>query len=163
MPWRHHVSAILVRHLRQNDKISVSEGWKNISYLPVTDDVGHWWRSSVSHDDVIKWKHFPRFWPFVRGIHRSPVNSLHKGQWHGALIFSLICAWINGWVNNDEVGDLRRHRAHYGRGCDNSQRDDIVFGYAMMTSWHVNVFHIHYWPVCAVKPQVDSSQWAGNV
>ena len=24
-----------------------------------------------SHDDVIKWKHFPRYWPFVRGIHRS--------------------------------------------------------------------------------------------
>ena len=27
------------------------------------------------HDDVIKWKHFPRYWPFVRGIHWSPVNS----------------------------------------------------------------------------------------
>ena len=36
------------------------------------------------HDDVIKWKHFPRYWPFVRGIQRSPVNSPHKGQWHGA-------------------------------------------------------------------------------
>ena len=44
------------------------------------------------HDDVIKWKHFPCYWPFVRGIHRSPVNSPHKGQWHGSLIFSLICA-----------------------------------------------------------------------
>ena len=43
------------------------------------------------HDDVIKWKHFPRNWPFVRGIHRSPVNSTHKGQWRGALTFSLIC------------------------------------------------------------------------
>ena len=32
-----------------------------------------------SHDDVIKWKHFPRYWPFVRGIHRSPVTSQHKG------------------------------------------------------------------------------------
>ena len=50
------------------------------------------------HDDVIKWKHFPRYWPFVGGIHRSPVNSLHKGQWCGALMFSLICAWINSWV-----------------------------------------------------------------
>ena len=37
----------------------------------------------------------------------------YKGQWHGALMFSLICAWINGWVNNREAGDLRRHRAHY--------------------------------------------------
>ena len=65
------------------------------------------------HDDVIKWRHFPRYWPFVRGIHRSPVNSLHKGQWRGDLMFSLICARINGWINNGEAGDLRRYRAHY--------------------------------------------------
>ena len=44
------------------------------------------------HDDVIKWKHFPRYWPFVRRIHRSPVNSPHKGQSRGALMLSLICA-----------------------------------------------------------------------
>ena len=66
-----------------------------------------------SHDDVIKWKHFPRYWPFVLGIHRWPVNSPHKGQWRGALMFSLICAWTNGWVNNREAGDSRRHRARY--------------------------------------------------
>ena len=65
------------------------------------------------HDDVINWKHFPHNWPFVRGIHRSPVNSPHKGQWRGALMFSLICAWINDWVNNREAGDLRRNRVHY--------------------------------------------------
>ena len=65
------------------------------------------------HDDVIKWKHFPRNCPFVRGIHRSPVNSPHKGQWRGALMFSLICAWINDWVNNREAGYLRRYRTHY--------------------------------------------------
>ena len=65
------------------------------------------------HDDVIKWKHFPRYWPFVRGIHRSPVNSPHKGQWRGALMFSLICVWINGWVNNREAGDLKLYRAYY--------------------------------------------------
>ena len=39
------------------------------------------------HDDVIKWKPFPRYWPFVPGIHQSPVNSPHKGQWRGALMF----------------------------------------------------------------------------
>ena len=66
-----------------------------------------------NHDDATQWKHFPRYWPFARGIHRSPANSPHKGQWRGALMFSLICAWINGWVNNGEAGDLRRHRAHY--------------------------------------------------
>ena len=65
------------------------------------------------HDDVIKWKHFPRNWPFVREIHRSPVNFPHKGQWRGALMFSLIYAWINDWVNNREAGDLRRQHGHY--------------------------------------------------
>ena len=65
------------------------------------------------HDDIIKWKHFPRYWPFVRGIPRSPVNSPHKGRWRGALMFILICARMNGWVNNREAGDLRRYRAHY--------------------------------------------------
>ena len=65
------------------------------------------------HDDVIKWKHFSRYWSFVRGIPRSPVNTLHKGQWRRALMFSLICVWINGWENNSEPGDLRRHRARY--------------------------------------------------
>ena len=68
-----------------------------------------WW----THDDVIKWKHFPRYWPFVRGIHRSSVKSLHKSQWCGAVLFSFICAWVYGWANSDEAGDLRRHRAYY--------------------------------------------------
>ena len=65
------------------------------------------------HDDVIKWKHFPRYWPSVRGIHRSPANSPHKGLWRRSLMFSLNCAWINGWANNREAGDLRRHRVHH--------------------------------------------------
>ena len=65
------------------------------------------------HDDVIKWKHYLRYWPFVQGIHWLTVNSPHKGQCGRALMFSLICAWINGWVNNREAGDLRRHQAHY--------------------------------------------------
>ena len=45
--------------------------------------------------------------------HRSPVNSPHKGQRRGALMFSLIRVWINGWENNREAGDLIRYRAHY--------------------------------------------------
>ena len=47
------------------------------------------------------------------GIHWSPVNSPHKGRWRGTLMISLICAWINRWVNNREAGDLRRHHANY--------------------------------------------------
>ena len=41
------------------------------------------------NNDVIKWKHFPRYWPFVRGIHQWPVDTQHKGQWRGALMFDL--------------------------------------------------------------------------
>ena len=83
--------------------LHISYGWEYPSILG--DD--------IFHDDVIRWKHFPHNWPFVRGIHRPPVNSLHKGQWRGALMFSLICVWINDWVNNREAGDLRRYHAHY--------------------------------------------------
>ena len=88
----------------------------------------------VSHDDVIKWKHFSRYWPFVRGIHRSPVNSLHKGQWHGALIFSFICVWINDWENNREAGDLRRYRAHY---------DIIVMIIYIIVSHHMHTLSVY--------------------
>ena len=65
------------------------------------------------HDDVIKWKHFPCYWSFVWGIHRSPVNSPHKRQWREALMFSLIFVWTNTWANNGEAGVLRRHRVRY--------------------------------------------------
>ena len=78
-----------------------------ISYLPCFIS------KSDRHDDVIKWKHFPRYWPFVRGIHRSRWIPQHKGQWRGGLMFSLICARIKDWVNSREAGDLRRHRGHY--------------------------------------------------
>ena len=74
------------------------------------------WFSGVKrgiYDDVTKWKHFSRYWAFVWGIHRLPVNSPHKGQWRGALIFSLICAWINGWLSSREADDLRRDGAQH--------------------------------------------------
>ena len=88
-PWARHYSVWNIRH---------ATAWRHCIF---------------SHDDVIKWKLFPCYWPFVRGIHRSPVNSPHKGQWPRALMFSLIWAWIKGWLNNREVGDLRHYRGHY--------------------------------------------------
>ena len=66
----------------------------------------------LPHDDLIKC-HFPCYWPFMLGILWSPVTSPHEGQWCEAFMFSLICAWINGWVNNREAGDLKCHHAHY--------------------------------------------------
>ena len=67
---------------------------------------------SFMHDDVIKWKHFPCYWPFVRGIHWWLVDSPAKCQWHRVLMFS-ICTWTNGWVNSRDAGGLRCHGAHY--------------------------------------------------
>ena len=83
-------------------------------------------------DGVIKWKHFPRYWSFVRRINQSPANSPHKGQWRGALMFLLICAWTNGWVNNRNAGDLRRHRAHY----------DVT----VMKTHRLYIAIHHFWP-----------------
>ena len=83
-----------------------------------------------AHGDVIKWKHSPRYRPFVRGIHQSLVNSPNKGQWRGALI----CAWTNDWVNNRGTSDLRRHRAHY---------DDNVMTYLWGTHIPVSKFRIN--------------------
>ena len=70
----------------------------------------------IALDDVIKWKHLPCCWPLVWEIHRSPVNSPHKGQWRGTLKFSLICALNNrlskqswGWWFVTPSRSLCRH------------------------------------------------------
>ena len=72
----------------------------------------------VYHDDVIKWKHFPRYWPFVRGIHRSPVNSQHKGQRRFDVFFYLRLnkrsskqSW--GWWFETLSSPLWRHSNNY--------------------------------------------------
>ena len=67
---------------------------------------------SFLHDDVIKWKHIPSYRPW-QGFPWLPVSSPHKGQWHRALMFSLNCTLIKGWVSNREAGDLICHHAHY--------------------------------------------------
>ena len=140
--FRYMGKTILCRH-----KQLVNE-WNHISCrfkLQLADiaiDCSHC--SSVTQNDVIKWKHFPRY--------RSPVNSPHKGKGR-ALIFSLICARINDWGNTREAGDLRRHRAHYdvtvmtddilSKWCDSFwplftfQKQEI----ALMWEYHFCVYH----------------------
>ena len=87
-------------------KLVVKFIWRDIH--DVSDD-----RSASLHDDVIRWKHFPRHWPFVRGFHGSPVNSLTQARYAELWCYLWSAPWINGWVNNRKAGDLRRHRAHY--------------------------------------------------
>ena len=72
--------------------------WAVCEYLFINAEIRHMWTnmSNANYEWIASW---------VRA---------HKGQWRGAWMFSLICVWINGWVNNDEAGVLRRYRAHYG-------------------------------------------------
>ena len=80
-----------------------------------------WWIPCLQqrHGKIpyIWWRHqmetFSALLALYAGNSSVPANSPHKGQWRGALMFSLICAWSNSWANNGDTGDLRRHRAHY--------------------------------------------------
>ena len=64
-----------------------------------------WWRHQMET--------FSALLAICAGNSPVPVNSPHKGQWRGTLMFSFICVWITSWVNNRTAGDLRRYRAHY--------------------------------------------------
>ena len=78
----------LWRRTWQYVKYQIKHIWRIILYFSVRQMK----ENSIMHDDVIKWKHFPRYWPFVRGIRRSPVNSQHKGQQSEIINTRLFCA-----------------------------------------------------------------------
>ena len=99
----------------------------------------------------MEWKPFPRYWPFVRGIHRPPVNSPHKGQWRGAAMFSLICAWINILVNSREAADLRRHRAQY---------DVNVMSWVTLLTYEINVKTI---PINSLRRNRNRRHFADDI
>ena len=181
--WRHCNGrrVMLTKKCDNSDQKRLAEaydGWELI-----------WWvgnQLEINHDDVIKWKHFPRYWPFVRGIHRSPVISPHKGQWRGALMFTLICARINGWVNNGEAGDLRRNRPHHDAivmnegglkmrvGIDENQTGDwfglywdwanncLRLGWGLMTNTPLTTyleFRVSKWKICISVPSHIHHAW----
>ena len=134
--------------IERNDACSE---WGRESFL--SSLINHLWQYSPTQeqpnrytntwrlDDAIKWKHFPRHWPFVQGTHPSSVNSPHKGQWCGALMFSLICVWTNGCTNNRNAGNLRQHRAHY----------DVTVKLATTGT--------HYNPLCVIFQQMSLCPW----
>ena len=103
-----------------------------------------------SHDDVIKWKHFPRYWPFVQGIHRWPVNSHYTGQWRRALMFSLIRAWIDVWVKQpwgwwfewDAIPLLWRHCNDPGCWC---QWPNILYLVILLYKQSIKVICMVLW------------------
>ena len=78
-----------------------------------------WWRHQMET--------FSALLALCAGNSPVPVNSPHKGQWRGALMFSFICAWINDWINNRQAGDLRRHCGHYYVNIMCRQEDPVTF------------------------------------
>ena len=102
----------------------------------------HYLISKWPNDDVIKWKHFLRYWPSVR--ENPPANSGFPSQRLVMQNFDvfLICAWINGWLSNRDTSDLRRHHAHcdvivmlYGKATDclyTLLEDDLEDAYLVM-------------------------------
>ena len=85
--------------------------------------------------------------PSVRGIHRSPVNSPHKGQWRGALMFFFYLRLNERLINNREAGDLRRHRAHYDVTVMKSlllwRTHPIKKSMQLVCLWHNHQYKIH--------------------
>ena len=98
-----------------------------------------------SREAGTRWRHqmetFPRYWPFVRVIHWSSVDSRHKDQWRGALMFSLMYAWTNGWGYIPDAGDLKSQGAYYDVIEMNSNKlefelEKYLFDNKTDTTWH---------------------------
>ena len=122
----------------------------------------------MNHDDVIKWKHFPRNWPFVRGIHRSPANSPHKGQWRGALMFFFYLRLIKrfskqswGWWFETPASSLWRHGNAAGAKC---QRIGLVIPeYCGFSTGRVNKKHSFMPMVVTTKQRTFRTSFTTNV
>ena len=73
------------------------------------------WKCPIPKRNKTWWRHQMETFSALLAIcaGNSPVPGEFPAQRLWALIFSLICVWINDWVSNREAGDLRRYRAHY--------------------------------------------------
>ena len=100
----------------------------------------------VLYDDVSKWKHFPRYWPFMWGIHRSPVNSPHKGQWRGALTFFLdlrlnkrLSKQSCGWWFETPSRTLWRHCNAFSSAMHVTPAQEKAFRYYKKNSMSIEI------------------------
>ena len=103
-PWLDRLAALLSNAYPVQRNVLSCVGYLVIAYKNKEPTISPWWRHQMKTSSALL--------AICAGM-SPPVNSPHKGQWSGALMFPSICAWINGCVNNREAGDLRRHRAHY--------------------------------------------------
>ena len=110
-----------------------------------------WWRHQMET--------FPCYWPFLWGIHRLPVNSPHKGQWRGALMLSLICAWINSWVSNNKAGDLRRHRTHHDVSGMFYGHHNYTFLFLKKLVMHLVIIYLRPNDICSMTFYFKPIDW----
>ena len=100
---RYYVNSIYGQYLWNAYEYEINSSlhvcWRKCEFIRLSINYNTWWRHQMDA--------FSALLALYAGNSRSPVNSPHKGQWRGALMLSLICARINGWVNNREVIVLR--------------------------------------------------------
>ena len=73
-----------------------------------------------------------------------------KGQWRGALVFSLISTWTNGWVNNQDAGDLKRHHTHYVFIVMGGDGNRLISNYPTIHLSHITQYTMHHLVFCMV-------------
>ena len=131
IPERHKIIRPISNHNKTHHIMQVMCMIHVLGMAQLLEHVNTWWRQQLET--------FSALLALCEGNHRSPVVSSHKGQSRGGLMFNFICAWTNGWANNRDAGDSKRHRVHY---------DVTVMEYFLSASvisdlWHfLLIFHL---------------------
>ena len=115
----HIISRALWRRCDDSHGVRASGADRRQKY---THSQHQWWETWWRH----QMETFSALLAICAGNSPVPVNSPHKGQWRGALMFSFIWVWINCSVNNRDAGNLRRYRAHYDVPVMNSSEKNNV-------------------------------------
>ena len=132
-PSRHRFIAQCFRNQNDNSVICILKSVPNILSIAIAFKVAN---------TLICLKSIYLYW--------SLVKSPHKGQWCGALMFSLICAWANGSANNRDAGDLRRHGIHYDVTLWTLDIQGSYLFNSLAPGTHVYLFHkwwVKSWPL----------------
>ena len=90
----------------------------------------------------------------------TPSNGNIFGQWRGALMFSLICFWIIGWVNNREAADLRRYCSHYDVTVFRKPAHHVaVAGFRRLIDTILQLGFHTSWANCSSSPEDSTPQF----
>ena len=162
--WTSLTKGLLIRASDIYLAVSINKLWNKQS-------THHWFQTPGRsyHCNVFRswWRHqmeFSALLAICAGNSPATGEFPHKGQWRGALMFSLICTW-NGWVNNRAAGDLRRHRAHYDVTVMWITGSGLVFICSSIDLSCVRCQAINCWTVQlrCLKSQVTSLQRVAGV